>query len=77
MGESAIQDKIALDKQKADEIKAVMRDRTLSRKEQQAQIADIKEKYANMYNNTDTDVDAGDQNPRASSSTPPPVVTKE
>ena len=48
----SLPDKISLDRQKADEIKAVMRDGSLSRTERKQKLAEIKEKYANSGDNT-------------------------
>lgn len=42
----SLPDRISKDRQKADEIKAVMRDRSLSREERQGKLAEIKERYA-------------------------------
>ncbi|KAL7533810.1 hypothetical protein ACHAXR_006578 [Thalassiosira sp. AJA248-18] len=42
---TALPNRIATDRQRADEIKAVMRDRSLSREERQRKMAEIKERY--------------------------------
>jgi len=47
---ASLPDKITLDRQKADEIKAVMRNRSLSREERQQKLAEIKERYNAMAN---------------------------
>ncbi len=42
---TSLPEKISIDRQKADEIKAVMRDRLLSQSERQRKLADIRQKY--------------------------------
>ncbi|KAL7544701.1 hypothetical protein ACHAWF_008066 [Thalassiosira exigua] len=43
---ASLTDRISVDRKKADEMKAVMRDRSLSREERQRKLAEIKERYA-------------------------------